>query len=220
MRASVWIAVALVVAQFAVGFYLYPRMPEEVAIHWGLSGEADGYGSRFIGLFMVPIMSGLMLPFMLALPRLDPAGGIREFQGSYEWFVAGFTAFMAYLHGLTLAWNLGWRLDMMRMLAPTLGALFYGIGAMMGSARYNWFVGVRTPWTLSSEEVWERTHRLGGRMFKACGVAALLGTLAWGWLALLHTVAPVLAAGIYLTYYSYAEYRKSEAKGTSAIPAG
>jgi uncharacterized membrane protein len=98
--------------------------------------------------------------------------------------------------------------------------LFYGIGAMMGSARYNWFVGVRTPWTLSSEEVWERTHRLGGRMFKACGVAALLGTLARGWLALLLTVAPVLAAGIYLTYYSYVEYRKSGAKGASAIPTG
>jgi uncharacterized membrane protein len=79
MRASVWIAVALVATQFAVGFYLYPRMPEEGAIYWGLSGETDGYGSRFIGLFMVPIMSGLMLPFMLVLPRLDPAGGIREF---------------------------------------------------------------------------------------------------------------------------------------------
>jgi uncharacterized membrane protein len=109
---------------------------------------------------------------------------------------------------------------MMRMLAPALGAMFYGIGVMMGSARYNWFVGVRTPWTLSSEEVWERTHRLGGGMFKACGVAALLGMLARGWLALLLTVAPVLVAGIYLTYYSYAEYRRKEEKGTSPIPAG
>ena len=179
---------------------------------------ANGYGSKFIGFFLVPIMSELMLPFMLALPRLEPAGGIREYQGSYEWFVAGFTAFIAHVHGLTLAWNLGWKLDMMRMLAPALGALFYGIGVMMGSARYNWFVGVRMLWTLSSEEVWERTHKLGGRMFKACGVAALLGTLAWGWLALLLTVALALVAGIYLTYYSYTEYRSRGVNGASAIP--
>jgi uncharacterized membrane protein len=106
------------------------------------------------------------------------------------------------------------------MLAPALGALFYGIGVMMGDAKFNWFVGVRTPWTLSSEEVWERTHRLGGRLFKNCGLAALLGMLARGWLALLLTVAPVLVAGIYLTYYSYAEYRRQAEDGTSATSAG
>jgi uncharacterized membrane protein len=109
---------------------------------------------------------------------------------------------------------------MMRMLAPALGAMFYGIGTMMGSAKYNWFVGIRTLWTLSNEEVWERTHRLRGRMFKACVVAALLGTLVWGWLALLLTVAPALVAGIYLICYSYAEYRSRGINGVSAIPEG
>ena len=72
----------------------------------------------------------------------------------------------------------------------------------------NWFVGIRTPWTLSSEEVWDKTHEIGGRLFKVCGVLALGGVLVGGWMALLLTVAPVMAAVMYLFYYSYVEYRK------------
>ena len=62
MRRAVWFSVALVCAQILAAAYLYPRMPERVAIHWGLSGEADGYGSRFMGLFLIPIISLLFLP--------------------------------------------------------------------------------------------------------------------------------------------------------------
>jgi len=131
MRRAVVASVVLVVIQFAVGFYLYPSMPERVAIHWGLSGEADGYGSRFMGLFLIPFFSVLLLPFMLALPRLDPSRGIERFRGGYDWFVFGFLGYMAYVYGLSLAWNLGWRFSFMRMLAPAMGALFVGIGVVL-----------------------------------------------------------------------------------------
>jgi len=208
MRRSVLASVGLLALMFLVGFYVYPLMPDRVAIHWGLSGQADGYGSRFMGLFIVPVISLLIFPFMLALPRLDPSGGIEGFRGGYDWFVFGFLAYMAYVHGLSLAWNLGFRFDFLRMLAPALGALFYGIGVLMGRARMNWFVGIRTPWTLSSEEVWERTHEVGGRLFRLCGVLAFAGLLARGWLALLLTVAPALVVGVYLVYFSYSEYQK------------
>lgn len=194
--------------QLLVGVYVYPRMEERVAIHWGLSGEADGYGSKFLGLFLAPIVSALILPLFLVLPRIDPSRGIQRFRGGYDWFVLGFVAFMAYVHGVTLAWNLGLRLDMMRMLAPALGAMFYGIGALMGRSRLNWFVGIRTPWTLSNERVWDATHELGGRLFKACGVLAVVGVLAEGWLALALIMAPVLFAGVYLIYFSYSRYQK------------
>jgi uncharacterized membrane protein len=214
MRRSVLASVGLIALMFLVGFYLYPLMPEMVAIHWGLSGEADGYGSRFMGLFLVPVISLLVFPFMLALPRLDPSGGIEGFRGGYDWFVFGFLAYMGYVHGLSLAWNLGFRFDFLRTLAPALGGLFYGIGVLMGRARLNWFVGIRTPWTLSSEEVWDRTHEAGGRLFRICGVLAFAGLLARGWLALLLTVAPALVAGVYLVYFSYSEYQKRLAPGS------
>jgi uncharacterized membrane protein len=193
---------------FLVGFYFYPLMPERMAIHWGLSGQADGYGSRFMGLLFIPLISLLFFPFMLVLPRLDPARGIEGFRGGYDWFVFGFLGFMAYVYGLIVGYNLGWRFNFLRFLAPALGVMFYGIGVLMGKARLNWFVGIRTPWTLSSEEVWDRTHEMGARLFKLCGVLAFAGLLASGWLALLVTVAPVLVAGIYLFYFSYSEYQR------------
>jgi uncharacterized membrane protein len=208
MRRAVAASVALVVLQFAVGLYLYPQMPERVAIHWGLSGEADGYGSRFLGLFLIPILSMLLLPFMLALPRLDPSRGIERFRGGYDWFVFGFLGYMAYVYGLSVAWNLGWRFSFMRMLAPAMGALFVGIGVLMRGARLNWFMGIRTPWTLSSEEVWDRIHERGSRLFMVSGAFAVLGALADGWLALALILVPVMFTGIYLIYYSYSEYQR------------
>lgn len=208
MRRAVQLSVAIIVAQLLVGIYLYPRMEERVAIHWGLNGEADGYGSKFLGLFLVPIISAVILPLFLALPRIDPSKGIHRFRAGYDWFVLGFVVFMAYVQGIALAWNLGLRLNMMRMLAPALGAMFYGIGTLMGRSRLNWFVGIRTPWTLSDERVWDATHDLGGRLFKACGILAVIGVLAEGWLALAIIMVPVLFAGVYLIYFSYSKYMK------------
>jgi uncharacterized membrane protein len=208
MRRAVWASVALVCVQFLVAFYLYPQMPERVAIHWGLSGDADGYGSRFLGLFLIPIISFLFLPFMLALPRLDPSRGIERFRGGYDWFVFGFLAYMAYVQGLSVAWNLGWRFSFMRMLAPAVGLLFVGIGVLLRGARLNWFMGIRTPWTLMSEEVWDRTHDVGSRLFLISGALAALGALTDGWLALALMVAPVMMSAVYLVYYSQREYQR------------
>ena len=198
----------LVVLQFAVGFYVYPQMPVRMAIHWGLSGEADGYGSRFLGLFLIPIFSLLFLPFMLVLPRLDPSRGIERFRSGYDWFMFGFLAYMGYVQGLSLAWNLGWRFSFMRMLAPAVGGLFVGIGVLLRGAKQNWFMGIKTPWTMSSEEVWDRTHELGSRLFIVSGVLAVLGAFAVGWLALALILVPVMFTGIYLVYYSYSEYQR------------
>ena len=208
MRKVVLASVGLVALMFLVGLYFYPLMPERMAIHWGLSGEPNGYGSRFLGLFLIPLISGGLLSTMLFLPGIDPFGGIYAFLDDYELFVLGFLGFMAYVNGLVLAWNLGWRFDMMAGLAPVMGALFYGLGMLMERSRMNWFVGIRTPWTLSSEEVWERTHGVGSRLFRLCGVLAFAGLLARGWPALLLTLAPVLVSGVYLIYFSYSEYQK------------
>jgi uncharacterized membrane protein len=208
MRKVVLASVALVCVQFLAAFYMYPQMPERVAIHWGMSGEADGYGSRFLGLFLIPIFSLLFLPFMLALPRLDPSGGIERFRSGYDWFVFGFLGYMAYVDGLSLAWNLGWRFSFMRMLAPAVGLLLVGIGVLLRGARLNWFMGIKTPWTLMSEEVWDRTHEVGSWLFMVSGALAALGALTDGWLALALMVAPVMVSAIYLVYYSQREYQR------------
>ena len=208
MRKAVILSLVLILAQFLIGFYLYPSLPDRIAVHWGLSGEADGYGSKFMGLFMLPLMTLLLLPIMHLLPRIDPAKGIEKFQEDYDWFVFGFVAFMSTIQGLGTLWNLGYRFDMTRIIAPAIGALFFGIGYLMDKIKFNWFVGIRTPWTLSNKEIWEKTHRIGGKVFKACGFLAILGILFEGIYALILILSPILVATIYLTYYSYSEYQK------------
>jgi uncharacterized membrane protein len=194
-----------------VGTYLYPTLPEKIAIHWDVNGEADGYASKLIGLFLLPVISLFLLPLMLILPKLDPTKGIKKFKEGYDWFLFGFIVFMSIIYSLSLLWNLGYKFDMMRLMAPAIGVLFYGIGVLMEKMRLNWFVGIRTPWTLSSEDVWDKTHQVGAKAFKTCGVLAFLGILANGWLSLLFTLVPVLVASIYLTYFSYSEHQKISA---------
>ncbi|MEM2728714.1 MAG: SdpI family protein, partial [Candidatus Bathyarchaeia archaeon] len=85
--------------------------------------------------------------------------------------------------------------------------LFFYIGILCENSRRNWFIGIRTPWTLSSDRVWEKTHRLGGKLFKAAGVIAMLGALIQEH-AFILILAPIIFAAAYTIIYSYVEYQK------------
>jgi uncharacterized membrane protein len=210
MRKAVIISIILIVFQFIAAFLLYPSMPDRIAIHWNVHGEADGYGSKLVGLFLIPLIEAFLIPVFLILPRIDPKADPDKLMGAYSWFILIFTFYMMYVYGLSIAWNLGYKYDFLRLLAPMLGILFIGIGEIIGKVEMNWFMGIRTPWTLSSQEVWENTHRLGGRLFKISGVLAFLGILFSGWISLLFVILPVMASSLIL--YSYLQFRKIKKK--------
>ena len=210
MRKAVSIAFIIVLIQFIVAVYLYPSMPEVIAIHWNVHGEADGYGSKLVGLFLIPVIELVLIPLFLVLPRIDPKASPDRLMGAYEWFIMIFTLYMAYVFSLSVAWNLGYRFDLLRLLVPMLGMMFIGIGEILGKVEMNWFMGIRTPWTLSSQQVWDETHRLGGKLFKISGALAFLGVFFNGWIALLLAIAPVLLSGVYVTIYSYISYKKEK----------
>jgi uncharacterized membrane protein len=203
----------IVLIQFLIGISFYPQMPEQMATHWNISGVVDGYSAKFLGLFLVPLISiGLFLLFFV-IPRIDPLKNIERF-GKYYWrFVIILLAFLLYLYALTISWNLGLRFSMFQVLAPAFGVLFYYLGVVTMNAKMNWFVGIRTPWTLSSEIVWDKTHILGGKLFKICGLLAVFGIVS-EWFALFFILAPVILVSIYLTVYSYFEYQRKEPKKT------
>ncbi len=92
-------------------------------------------------------------------------------------------------------------------MVPSMAVLFYYCGVMIENAKRNWFVGIRTPWTMSNEEVWDKTHRLGGRLFKVVGAISLLGMIFEEY-AMIFIIVPVLFATFYTFLYSYLEYRK------------
>jgi uncharacterized membrane protein len=202
------VSCGLLVLLFAVSIILYPYLPEMMAVHWDMYGVADGYWPKPWALFFTPFLALGLTMLLLGIPRLDPLKeNIEEFRPVYEWFVAGFVAYFLYLHLLTLAWNLGFQFSLVQALCPAFAALFYGMGVMVGRAKRNWFIGIRTPWTLSSDTVWEKTHRRGALLFKMSGILALAGTFSRD-LAFFLILVPVLFSAAYTVVYSYREYQR------------
>lgn len=208
MKKTGIILVGIILLSFATGVYFYPQMPERIASHWNAQGKVDGYMSKFWGLFLMPVVSvGLILLFIL-IPRIDPLKeNIGEFRGYYDRFIVLLVLFLFYLHLLTIFWNIGMRFDMLRVLAPALGILYYCCGILTENAKRNWFIGIRTPWTLSSEDVWDKTHKIGGKLFKIAGLVAILG-IVFGGYAIFFVIAPIILVAAYAVIYSYFEYQK------------
>jgi uncharacterized membrane protein len=207
-------ALALIALSFLVSLWFYGALPARVASHWNAGGAVDGYASKNVALFLMPVLSLALLGLFLVLPRIDPLKrNYAAFQRYYDAFVLLFVAFLAYLHALTLYWNLGGRFSMTVLLSPAFAALFYYCGVLVEHAKRNWFVGIRTPWTLSSDRVWARTHEIGGKLFKACGVAALFG-LVFQDIAIVLVVAPVIAVAAFSVVFSYVEFKKERKEGT------
>ena len=212
MRRSSVIILLIILAFFIAALYLYPQMPDEMASHWNFRGEVDDYLPKFWGLFLMPIISlGLFLLFLL-IPKIDPLkANIERFRKYFDGFIVFIIVFLFYIYLLSIAWNLGKRFDMSQMMVPALGILFYYCGILVENAKRNWFIGIRTPWTLSSEKVWEKTHKIGGKLFKVTGLITLLGIFFPNY-AFYFILVPVLLAAFYTITYSYFEYQK-ETKG-------
>jgi uncharacterized membrane protein len=207
-RKSYFVAVALVLVSFGLSAYYFPRMPGQMATHWNANGVVDGTMPKLWGLLFLPTLTASLLVLFAAIPRIDPLReNIAAFREYYDLFVVLFTAFMLYVHLLVILWNLGYRFDFTMVLSSAIGVLFYFVGALMSRVERNWFIGVKTPWTLSNDDVWKRTHRRAGPLFKLAGVIAVLAVFVPRY-AIYLMVGPVLLISAYLTLYSYVEYRR------------
>lgn len=200
----------IILLSFAVGIYLYPQMPAEMASHWNVQSQVDGYLPKFWGLFLMPFISVMMLLFFILIPKIDPLkANIEKFRKYFDGFIVLIILFLFYLYLLTIFWNLGHQFSMNRVLAPALGVLFYACGVLIEKTKRNWFIGIRTPWTLSSDTVWDRTHQVGGKLFKITGIIACLGIIFPNG-AFFFILFPVIIVSIYTVVFSYFEYRKEK----------
>lgn len=212
MKKSIIFALLIVLASFGASTYFYPQMPETVASHWDINGEVNGYMSKFWGLFLMPIISLAIFLFFLAIPKIDPLkSNIEKFRKYFDAFIVVFLLFFLYVHLLTVVWNLGVGFNMAQLMSPAFGVLFYYCGVLMEKAKQNWFIGFRTPWTISSAEVWDKTHRAGGALFKISGIIAL-GGLILPAVAFYLVIFPILFFSLYITVYSYWEYKNTARK--------
>ncbi|MGC8855458.1 MAG: SdpI family protein [Anaerolineae bacterium] len=209
-RTTFLISLLLILAVTLAGLLFWDRLPEQVASHWNEKDQVDGYMSRFWGVWLMPLISLGLLGLFLLIPAIDPLkANIAQFRGIFNLFILLILAFLVYLQGLTLAWNLGYQnFRMSAAMLPFLGVLFIFIGYLLRHAKRNWFIGIRTPWTLSSDRVWDETHRLGSILFMVSGVLALAGSFFGGMIAFWLIFVPLFGSAFFLIVYSYFLYQR------------
>jgi uncharacterized membrane protein len=151
-----------------------------------------------------------MFVLFLVVPSIDPLkANIAQFREAFNLFIVLIVAFMLYVHGLTLAWSLGHtNFKMSTSMLPAMGLLFIFIGFMLRKAKRNFFIGIRTPWTLSSDTVWDKTHQLGAVLFMASGVLTFIGGVFGGMTAFWFLFVPLIGSTVFLLIYSYVLYQK------------
>ena len=208
-RTTIIVSLIAISAAILVSLIAYPSLPEMAASHWNAAGQVDDYMPRFWAAFLMPLVSVGLLLLFLVIPAIDPLkANIAKFRSYYNAFITLIIVFMLFIHGVTLAWNLGYnQFNIGNAIIPAVGLIFVFAGVMMMKAKRNFFIGIRTPWTLSNDMVWDETHKLGGRLFVAAGIITLLATFLgensfW-------VILPVaLLAGFIPVVYSYILWRR------------
>jgi immunity protein, SdpI family len=201
-----------IIATLLLTLVSYPSLPPVIASHWNASGMADGSMEKLPSLAIVPFVMVACTALFFVLPVLDPLRkNYEKFRNYYEGFVLVFVLFLLAIQALIILWNAGYPVGMNIALPVLFGILFIYTGFLVQHAEPNWFVGIRTPWTLSSAAVWKKTHETGGKLFKVAGIASFLGVLA-GPYAFAFILVPAIAVAVYTVVYSYVAFQ-NEIKG-------
>jgi uncharacterized membrane protein len=210
-RFQVAVAALMVVA----GALLYPSLPARIPQHWDVYGKIDRWADKsLLSVFFPVLIVAVMIVLYWALPRLDPMKkSYARFRHSYALMIDMVVGFMAFIYAITLyaAFHPAVPVDV--AISVGVGLLLAALGNQMSKVKRNFFVGIKTPWTLASEKVWTRTHRLSARLWVWGGLAAALcGFLPAPFnFVLFITIAMALGAGSVLL--SYLIYRDLERRG-------
>lgn len=208
MKIQYLLSLALIVIAFAAGVYLYEELPDPMPSHWNANGEVDSYMDKDTALLFLPAMTLVLFGVFIFLPKLDPLRkNIEKFRSYYDWFILLMIAFLIYIYFVTIAWALGYQFSMNYAILIPLAVLFYYIGILCENSKRNWFIGIRTPWTLTSDVVWNKTNKLAGKLFKILAGVFIIGLLLPPGLFVYFIIAVVLIA-LYPIVYSYFEFRK------------
>lgn len=199
------LCILMILAMTAITAYFYPALPQSLPIHWNAQGQVDGYGARWKLWLLGPGSMTALLLLAVALPWLSP----RQFEvqasgATYGYLMSIPIALMACVEIGVLCIALGVPLRMERVMPALIFVMLILIGNPMGKVRRNFFMGIRTPWTLASERVWHATHRLAGKLMVGSGVSGLClvwaGAPHWLLLAVMIAWAPA-AIGYSLLLY-------------------
>lgn len=205
-----WYPAFVVTIAVALSLAAYGRLPDPMPVHWNIHGQVDDYGSRFLGAFLNPLIMLAIAVLIPVLPRIDPRGrNYEKFSATYHTMMNATLTLMFGIHLFALGSALGMDIPMARVVPAGVGILFIVMGNLLPRVRPNWMVGIRTPWTLSSDRVWERTHRVGGYLMMGAGVALVLAApFAPVFVTLVLILGGAVVASLGAVIYSYVVWRQ------------
>ena len=169
--------IGIVLLPFIYLAYIWNSLPEQVPMHWNLKGEIDDWGSKYslIGLaFLLPVLTYVL---MLVLPKIDPKKRMESMGGKYDQFKFILVAFMTVTVLVVIFISKNQKLSNPNMIAILAGTLFVFVGNYFKVMKQNYFIGIKTPWTLESDEVWKLTHLLAGKMWVIGGLLIVICSL-------------------------------------------
>ncbi|MGB9840888.1 SdpI family protein [Thermovenabulum sp.] len=199
----------LILSLYVIGFLLYPYLPERVPSHWNIRGEVDGYTGKLSHILFMPTFTLGIYLLLMVVPRIDPKSeNYKKFAGVYQGFKVVFVLFMFGLYLVTLLAGLGYSLPVGKIVRVAIGIMFIFIGNYFGKIRHNYTYGIKTPWTLASEEVWNKTHRVSGPLWVIAGFVWVLSVLMNETLAFITGMISIFSVTIFGFVYSYIIYKK------------
>jgi len=198
----------IILVSLVSGIILYPKLNDKVASHWDNNGNVNGYTSKLTSILLLPgIMIILYFLFMI-LPKIDPLKrNISFFKNEWKYFIITIFLFLLYIHLLTLFYNTGLNVNISKWIIPAIGFVFYQTGSLISKSKRNWFIGIRTPWTLSSDYVWNKTHKITSVLFKIYGLIVVLSIFIFK-LAFLILFVGIIGIIMFVYIYSYYTYKK------------
>ena len=196
------------VISFAGICAVYSYLPEQIPLHWNAAGEIDNYGAKW-NIFWMAALPVVMTLFFEILPKIDPRkDSYQKHSGAFSWITWITVILFIVISWITVAVSKGMNLNMSRIILIILGISFLGMGNFMGQLRQNYFVGIRTPWTLSNEIIWKKTHRRGAVVFALMGLMLLISILLPAEYLVAVILTVTLGGSVYVVLYSYLLFRK------------
>ena len=199
----------LIVLAFVASAIAWPRLPDQVPVHWNLQGEVDRYGSRFEGAILMPALMAIIWILLRTLPKVDPKrANYARMESTYEFVITLTLAAMLALHLALLGSSLGYPVPIDTIMPLVVGVLLLGMGNVLPRAKPNWWFGVRTPWTLTNERVWVRTHRVAGYALMFAGLVFVAAAFLPAAPVRLVLIALAILAALFPIVYSYVAWRQ------------
>jgi uncharacterized membrane protein len=208
-----WYPVVLVAIAAIASIIVYPKLPDRVPTHFDIRGNPNAYGPRWVPTVIFPVMILLLWGLMRGLPKIDPRrANYAKMQDTWDTLVNVVLTMVTALHLLILAGTAGSHVPFVRFIPAVVGVAFIAIGNILPRAKPNWWFGIRTPWTLSNDRVWERTHRVGGYVMMATGLLAIVSAFLATDIAFVAFGVIAAAMALGLMAYSYFAWKQETAK--------